>query len=244
MYASQYFFDPHVQAHLTCSLDMLNFLEHTRTSMMSSRRSHPIPQDWVYALARLRVTSSDLDPHVKMPLAPEITQPPLVPYAPDSPTLPPAESVLGPKLLPIRQKYIPQHLPPIPSRHTWEQTPSYPKREEDARKIREKATEEGVQAEKAMRKLMTSAVHAKSTKKDRRSAKDQWVWDEAMKEVLRMDEEQRLRDEVAEAMEYEADAFRNGVSNNASEAQPDIDSKMLVNYEEKFWRPTGQKRKR
>jgi transcription initiation factor TFIID subunit 8 len=243
MYAFPHSFGLPVQSHLICSIDMLKFLEHTRTSMISCRRSHPIPQDWVYALARLRVTSSDLDPHVEVPLAPDITQPLLVPYPPDSPVLPAAESVLGPKLLPMRQKYIPQHLPPIPSKHTWMKTASYPDREEDARKIREKATEEGVQAEKAMRKLMTSAVHAKSTNRDRRSAKDQRVWDEAMKEVLRLDEEQRIRDEAAEAMEYEADGLRGGVSNNVGEAQPDVDSKMLVNYEEKFWRPTGQKRK-
>jgi transcription initiation factor TFIID subunit 8 len=230
------------------SSDMLRFLTLTRSAMESSRRSQPIPQDWIYALAHLGVKSSDLSPHINLPLAPEITQPPLSRYDDDdddNPPLPAADSILGPQLtgLAFRQKYVPAHLPPIPSLHTWRHTAIYPKREEDARKIRELATAEGVMAEKAMRKLMASGAHAKTSHKDRRSPKDQLVWEEAMKEVLRLDEEQRLREEAAAAVELAADGFHDGANIETSEAQPDIDSTMLVNYEERFWRPTGQKRK-
>jgi transcription initiation factor TFIID subunit 8 len=225
--------------------DILKFLEFTRMSMTSNRRLQPIPQDWAYALARLHIKSSELSPHLELPSAPEITQPTLALYPPDPPLNPQPELFLGPELtgLAVRQKYVPSHLPPIPSKHTWKHTDIYPKREEDARKIREIAQAEGVMAEQAMRKLMASGAHAKASKKDRRSPKDQLVWDKAMKAVLEVDEKQKLREEAAAALEWETDGVRAGPDSNGSQV-PDIDSTMLVNYEERFWRPTPQKRKR
>jgi len=49
--------------------------------------------------------------------------------------------------------YIPPHFPALPSRHAWISTPVYTQREKDGRKIRERATQEGILAEQALRKL-------------------------------------------------------------------------------------------
>ncbi|KAL8707739.1 MAG: hypothetical protein Q9220_007259 [cf. Caloplaca sp. 1 TL-2023] len=54
--------------------------------------------------------------------------------------------------------YIPQRLPILPGRHTYKATADYPVREEDARKVRERATEEGRLGEEALRRLVSAGT--------------------------------------------------------------------------------------
>lgn len=53
--------------------------------------------------------------------------------------------------------HIPKHLPQFPSRHTYRYTPVFTEREQDPRKIRERATEDGRHGEDALRKLARAA---------------------------------------------------------------------------------------
>jgi len=182
---------------------------------------------------------------MKLKPAPLVTQPPIPPAPAEDPPPPRLDDVLGPLAgLSIQKKYVPAHLPHIPSRHTWQETPVFPKREKDARKIRELATEEGVLAEQAMRKLMASAVHAKHpTQGRRRSPKDERIWDEAMKSIAEADDEQRRLDDAAAMMDWDGDGGRNGVDMDSSAIAAPTDSTMLANYEERFWRKTRQKKR-
>jgi transcription initiation factor TFIID subunit 8 len=211
------------------SLDMLHFLASVRSSMLSNRRSQPVPQDFATALSQFGVTPHELLPHIQLPLAPQITQPPLAPSPPDEPLPPPTNSILGPDLtgIAIRRKFMPAHLPELPSRHTWDATPIYTKREGDARKIRELATEEGVLAERAMRKLMASAALAKPAKGGRHSEKDQEIWDQTLEAVLQMDENQRpTEDEIEWPGETQTAAS--------------FDSAISVNYDRRYWRKAAR----
>ena len=53
-------------------------------------------------------------------------------------------------------EYIPKHFPQLPPQHAWKQTSVFPKREHGAQ-LRERAMEEGIQAELALRKLAAAA---------------------------------------------------------------------------------------
>ena len=139
-----------------------------RISMLSARRTAPIPTDFESAMRRL-----DL-PWPADQLKPFATQPTINP--PLLPTPPPEdefhrESQLPTSLLELspdgnadkrKDHYIPSHLPPFPSQHTYKDTPVFPIREIDPRRIRELATEEGKLGEEALRKL-AGAVKAENT---------------------------------------------------------------------------------
>lgn len=136
--------------------------------MLAARRTAPIPTDFEYAMSCLDLTRPNDQ------LEPFRTKPPINP--PLLPTPPPEDefhrefqlprSILGPELdgeaEKQKEKYIPSHLPPFPSQHTYKDTPVFPTREVDPRKIRELATEEGKLGEEALRKL-AGAVKAEKT---------------------------------------------------------------------------------
>jgi transcription initiation factor TFIID subunit 8 len=211
---------------------MLHFLALVRSSMLSNRRTQPVPQDFVTALSKFGVTPSELLPHIQLPLAPSITQPPLGPAPPDEQPLPSTNGILGPALngLAIREKYMPAHLPELPSRHTWKDTEIYTKRETDARKIRELATEEGVLAEKAMRKLMAGAALSKPAMGGRSSRKDQMMWEQTMEAVLQMDEDQQPAED---GIDWPGEHGKSQTAASLSTAIP-------VNYDRRFWRQSAR----
>lgn len=136
--------------------------------MLSARRIAPIPLDFESAIRCLNLPWPDDQ------LRPYTTQPTINP--PLLPTPPPEDefhrefqlptSLLGPGLDgradQRKDRYIPSHLPPFPSQHTYKDTPVYASREVDPRRIRELATEEGKLGEEALRKL-AGAVKAENT---------------------------------------------------------------------------------
>lgn len=144
---------------------MLKFLRHAQLSMNDSRRTKPTAMDFAAALANTphASTASLLEPQLYLSVPQYIS----CPVLPDPPPAPPPAPDFGDLLQPLMTvsppPFIPSHLPPLPPQHAWKQTPVFPEREKDARKMREKATEEGMLAEQALRKLAaaekTGALH-------------------------------------------------------------------------------------
>lgn len=173
-------------------LDMRQFLKAVTSSMQGSRREAATPEDFAVALARSNLTSSDFSPFLTIPSDPSICQPALS-QIPDTDKLDEnldtksLDRVLSVTMdeLPTRLKHVPKHFPSLPSRHTWKATPVYQSRVQDARVLRERATQEGILAEQALRRLTEAnkAINHGSARDARllqqgRCAKS---WDLAMK---------------------------------------------------------------
>jgi hypothetical protein len=234
--------------------DMRGFLGDVRKSMTSARRTSTLPHDWVYALTSAGIhSSSSLEPHLDTgDIPPSVLQPHLTP--PDPPEKPPPdlEGLLGAELSGRTEKetkkYIPSHFPAFPALHTWKATPVYTQRENDPRKIREKATEEGIQAEQSLRKLMAAqkaGMQGDKARKQRRSKRmkqSDRLWKTAMEDLL----------EGEEREETERRVFNDGLDEDEFEdnrdAQPkpgprkkvNLDEGVHVNYDQKFWRKSAR----
>ncbi|KAL3482195.1 transcription factor TFIID complex subunit 8 C-term-domain-containing protein [Aspergillus californicus] len=140
---------------------LLKLASYVRASMTSSRRLQPIPHDFEYALKRHSLPVDSLHPYLKPPLKTKVTLAQL-------PSPPPEDEddfkilpFLGPQLSGeddrIRSPYIPKHFPEFPSKHTYRHTPVFTEREQDPRKIRERAADDGRHGEEALRKLARAA---------------------------------------------------------------------------------------
>ncbi|KAK5291064.1 hypothetical protein LTR16_002365, partial [Cryomyces antarcticus] len=112
-------------------------------------------------------------------------------------------------------------------------------REKDPRKVRERATQEGVLAEHALRKLM-AARNAKaatngSFAQDRQGTKrrlDEEIWKETVSGVEREDEESRAR-----SVDRDIDFGSDGATARVSASVPnDLGHSMIVNYDRIHWR--------
>lgn len=152
---------------------MTKMAGYIRTSMQGARRTKPTAQDFSMALSLMPNAASAalLKPQLSLPIAERISYPSIPEPDPAEPAAPDFSALLQPLTTPRPPSYIPKHFPPLPPRHSWMQTPVYPERERDARKMREKATQEGMMAEQALRKLATAAkAGALKAEKKRSSA--------------------------------------------------------------------------
>ncbi|KAF2767343.1 hypothetical protein EJ03DRAFT_156601 [Teratosphaeria nubilosa] len=155
---------------------MLKFLTHARTSMQTNRRTQPVAPDFSMALslAGSTATASSLRPQLRASLPEELscpTIPPPVSYVSGDFTVPDFSGLLQPLATEQTPTYVPSHFPALPLKHAWNATPVFPERETDARKMREKATQEGMLAEQALRKLAAAAKKgALEAEKKRRTA--------------------------------------------------------------------------
>ncbi|KAF2142214.1 uncharacterized protein K452DRAFT_271034 [Aplosporella prunicola CBS 121167] len=238
---------------------MRHFLSDVRTSMQHSRRATPVPQDFSYALTHTGYSSSTLEPQTSLPIPTTITQPPLPAPPPHEPAPPDLDAVLGPALSGAADKaareYIPAHLPAFPSKHTWQATPVYSARETDPRRIRERATQEGVLAEQALRKLMAANRGGGSRASGGRGrsrgsgggvgaakAGARAMWEDAMREVLR-EEGKGAKDSAGDLVMGGMDGSA-GVAELRKEPAADdegrINGGLLVNYDKKYWRKGTQ----
>jgi transcription initiation factor TFIID subunit 8 len=236
---------------------MRNFLGQVQKSMSSARRTETVSTDWVYALNSNGITGSSLlDQHLDTgEIPPSLLQPSFAPPEPAEQAPPDLEGLLGPGLSGKAEKdskpYIPSHFPPFPSKHTWKATPVFTERENDPRKIREKATEEGILAEQSLRKLMVAQKKGLQKTNDRvgkrkrskRMVESDRLWEVAMKEV-RDDEDAR-----AEAINRFEDDMDEETWHNDSQvptkAKSSLDRKVNlegvhVNYDQKFWRKSAR----
>lgn len=138
---------------------MQRFLSKVRRSMLAARRTAPIATDFESAIQVFDIPRPDDQ------LGSYQSNPPINPAL--YPTPPPDDefhttvelpsSFLGPELDGQGQlkrfSFTTKGLPELPSAHTYKNTPVYPYREGDTRKIRERATQEGKLGEQALRKL-------------------------------------------------------------------------------------------
>lgn len=108
-----------------------------------------------------------------------------LPPGPPPPPEPNLSLLLGPELEGgEKKKYVYDHLPPFPSKHTYMETPVFTQRPTEPRMIRERATEEARLAENALRKLLAVSAASKDLEKaqggvsvgDKRKARDEaWM---------------------------------------------------------------------
>jgi hypothetical protein len=163
--------------------------------------------------------------HIKLKLPANVTQPPIAPAAHDDPPVEVQDRLLKDQSghSAAWRRCVPTHLPDLPSKHTYQHTSIYSKREDDARRIRELATEEGVLAERAMRKLLINGGHGHA-KVPFATKKAEQVWTSTMSALMSMDNEQRARED-----EEDFDGF-------GDRQQDEYDNAMLVNYESRYWR--------
>jgi transcription initiation factor TFIID subunit 8 len=178
---------------------MLHFLGTIRQSMLASRRNAPLPQDFALALTNANLRSSTLMPQLQARVPPEVVLRSIPSPPPDDPPLPNLDAVLGLELSGAKDKadkdYIPIRFPSFPSKDTWRATPVYTKRETDARQIRERATQEGIMAEEALRELMAAAKRPKQNgqtsglAQNRKRKAGQDLWKDAVESFASFEEE-------------------------------------------------------
>ena len=223
---------------------MLRLLDDVRTSMLSARRTQPLPQDFSFALAQDRLTASSLRPFLDQPIPASQT---LLPSIPDGtrpepdffppPSLSKLEPVLGTQISGTAEKasrrYIPKHFAALPSKHTWQNTPVFSTRETDPRQIREKATEQGISAERALRELMKSrkgglkqqrkaSIVSTTNGQETEWAKAEHMWEEMMRETVKEDEQREEEVRKQQEESREVDFGFDGAMHNALEGL-DID---------------------
>lgn len=141
-------------------------------------------------------------------------------------------------------RHIPKHLPQFPSRHTYRYTPVFTEREQDPRKIRERATEDGRHGEDALRKLARAAFQDSqltSTGQDRK------VWGRKTETMDSMFEKtvkglaKKMRKPTApvpgSAMEIDQGRVTDAeVKRSKTKVPLGIELPPIVNCERDFWR--------
>ncbi|KIX00694.1 uncharacterized protein Z518_09759 [Rhinocladiella mackenziei CBS 650.93] len=138
---------------------VLKFLSKVRRSMLAARRTTPIASDFETAIDVFDVPR--LDDQLRQYKTNHSINPPLLLTPPpedefhNTIDIPP--SFLDPELDGHGQlqkfSFNTKGLPDLPSAHTFKDSPVYPYREVDTRRIRELATQEGKLGEQALRKL-------------------------------------------------------------------------------------------
>ncbi|KAL9103340.1 MAG: hypothetical protein Q9163_001606 [Psora crenata] len=219
-------------------LDMAHFLSSVRQSMLSCRRVQAIPQDFLQALHTHQLSLRSLLPHLDPPVLPSKSQFPLQvdsseenefrQYRPISTLFKEVSGVEA-------HSYIPKHFPDFPDKHTYQATPVYKSREQDARKIRERATEEGRLGEEALRKLVTAGIspstepaRPKSAKLSLRAKRDQ-MWKETISAVVK-----EGHDSGGEIMDVEKAKRKEGDDAASKSMQGHLS--LAVNAEKRYWR--------
>ena len=237
---------------------MNNLLAHVRISMNSSRRTSTVAHDWVHALTQTGLRGSAvLEQHFDIGnIPPALVQPHFEPPVASEAPPPNTESLLGPALSGKADKdtraYIPKHFPAFPSKHTYKATPVFTDRENDPRKIREKATEEGVLAEQSLRKLMAAQKagiqkqNAGKRKRSKRMKMSDQLWQEAMTDLLAEEVEREKEEEQRQARMDEDDMdeweqpLEPRIRQPVADRNLSLEEGVHINYEQRFWRKSAQ----
>lgn len=128
--------------------------------MLACRRTQAIPQDFLQSLHLHQLSLRSLLPHLNPPVPPSQSQP-LLPLDDSAPALqnqrlPTFDFSMNDRLKTGKNAYIPKNFPSFPSEHTYKATPNVPVRENNPKKTRERAIEEGRLGEAALRKLVNA----------------------------------------------------------------------------------------
>jgi len=220
---------------------MLHFLTTVRESMTASRRTLPTPQDFNFALALSDLAPSQFTPHLNLELPESISYPPVSLSNTAESTPPDLAPMLGTELAETSASthpYIPAHFPGLPSRHAWLSTPVFTEREQDPRKIRERATQEGILAEQALRKLTTAS---KARSRERRATsqidqKKEQLWQDTLADLLGDDDQSQRKDVDGDIM---LDGTNDRKPPGESKMSADLlwtGDGMVVNHDQGHWR--------
>ncbi|KAF2224069.1 hypothetical protein BDZ85DRAFT_96860 [Elsinoe ampelina] len=214
-------------------------LESTCASMLTARRTAPTPQDISFALSQAGISSSQLEDQLTLPIPSDIACPIIPCPAPDEPAPIDLKPVLGGELCEPPQKTYPQipvHFPALPSKHAWRHTPYVAAREKDPRKIRERATQEGILAEKSLRKLAAAASKPRSMAQrtaNKREKEKMALWQDALASLV-ADQPQDAKHEG------DIDMMTDGTNESkkmvSSAFDQDDRAAMVVNYDRAHWR--------
>lgn len=197
---------------------------------------------------------TSLTPHLRPKIPADVSQPSLPTPPPEEALEPHLSPVLGAALSGVEDKkqkrYIPAQFPSFPSRHTYKYTAEWTRREEDPRKIREKATEEGRMGEEALRGLASSGA-ARSSRdatsgmgnsisgQKRRQREE--MWEKMIDEVTKPASKPALPngDMELDFGHMESDS-RDGLDLRTKTRVSKADMRILVNYERPYWRKEAQ----
>jgi transcription initiation factor TFIID subunit 8 len=124
-------------------------------------------------------------------------------------------------------------------------------RENDPRKIREKATEEGILAEQSLRKLMAAQKtgiqkqNVGKRKRSKRMKESDKLWQEAMTDLLEEEKERERDDERRQArLDEDNDDWDAPLEPRMRPPTVDrnvnLEEGVHVNYEQKFWRKSAR----
>ena len=227
---------------------MVHYLADVRQSMLSCRRTQAIPQDFLQALHTHQLSLRSLLLHLDPPISPSRTQFHLqMNTAQDNDVQ--HLRFLGPLLNADPNEklrnHIPKHFPELPSKHTYKATPEFPEREQDPRKVREKATEEGRLGEEALRRLVGAGA-TKSAQDSHQSRKSQNT--RAVRDKLWMETMQAVIQETPNGMNSDMEAGIGKGKEKEGDSPPVLSFGYgclgsVVNAEKRYWRqPAPQKR--
>jgi len=222
--------------------DMLHLLANVRQAMLACRRTQAIPQDFLQSLHLHQLSLRSLLPHLDPPIPPSKSQP-LLPLDDAAPALqhqqlPVLDFALndGPKT--GKSTYIPKSFPSFPSEHTYKATPNVPVRENNPKKMRERAIEEGRLGEAALRKLVSARTdyaanadtHTTLNSKNMRAIRAE-VWKEAMEDSTPAAATSTSCDDTH--MDIDGNLDQQGIVRPAGRYGPP------VNAERRYWRKPG-----
>ncbi|KAL8825159.1 MAG: hypothetical protein Q9170_007908 [Blastenia crenularia] len=227
---------------------MHQFAANVRQSMLSCRRTQATAQDFLQALHTHQLSLRTLLPHLRPPVEKHRTRIKLLHEPPDEEDHQ-DHQFIGPTpddtTLDKNRSYIPPHLPAFPSKHTYKETPEYPEREEDPRKIRERATEEGRLAEEALRRLVSAKVEDRPllARAGARGKSIRIQRDELWKQTMEAAGAHYLtkRSHNVENMEVDASEHDPSLQKTPKDDYGRISS--AVNAEKKFWRKPAPRRR-
>lgn len=215
--------------------------------MASCRRVQPIPQDFLHALCTKNISLHSLVPQLRASVPAAKSQFALEkePIAKDEAV----DAVVLRRILndgPTGQSisHIPSNFPAYPSQHTYKSTPVFSKREEDPRKIRELAMEEGRLAEESIRRLLgaTSGQMSADLKSDGCAKKSL----RAMRDEIWKDTMLAVGTDTAPSMDYNAQDPERRENEQApgANALERVHLSSAVNSDKRYWRKTATIRTR
>jgi hypothetical protein len=229
---------------------MLDILSHVRHSMHDQRRTKPTAYDYAISLAKMpnAAAASQLLPQLGLQVPPALAFPATSDPPPPVPAPPDLSKLLEPLMTRQPPSYIPKHFPALPPRHAWESTDVFSERERDARKMREKATGEGMMAEQALRKL-AAAAKAGAMKAERKRSEKLAAQGSSLRGSARGRGRVRAKEDTfAEVLKDLGDtdeAVELGVDGTDEQIQGGMDLGMpegvIVNHNMAHWRKGGHR---
>ena len=223
-------------------LDILHFLANVRQSMLACRRTQVIPQDFLQSIHLHQLSLRSLLPHLDPPIPPSQSQPLFLPDdvgpALEYQQLPVLNFAMNDTPKTGKSTYIPKSFPSFPSEHTYKATPNVLVRENNPRKMRERAIEEGRLGEAALRKLVNARTdlaadrdpHTTSNSRSIRAIRAE-VWKEAMEDSIPAAAISKSHDNIQ--MNTSGNFDQHGIVRPGGRYPPP------VNAERRYWRKPG-----